>query len=234
MLEYEINEYLKLRKEDGKVNIYVKDELFIQCKHLFIRIPKEKIIELENINSVDEVAEKQDILINETFDDKIGIDEEFWAHCSNLQVWAENDYDSRLLHSNLAFPLLKKLSESGDIKALRVFKEEIIDRFYNGTKKVQEYLINEGYLNFLTDDERFSLITSEKDLRNLQSLEREMDTKFQILANIEDFEKINYAHHLKSFVIRQGKVRGLRLCQSNIERIPKIIKNFGNLEKFSI
>ncbi len=46
--------------------------------------------------------------------------------------------------SNLAFPLLKKLSEIGDLKALKalkVFKEEIIYRFFHGTKKVQEFLV---------------------------------------------------------------------------------------------
>ena len=31
--------------------------------------------------------------------------QEFWAHCSNLQTWNENYYDTRLIHTNLAFPL---------------------------------------------------------------------------------------------------------------------------------
>ncbi len=76
-------------------------------------------------------------------------------------------YDTRLIHSNLSFPLLKKLSEIGDIQALRVFKEEIIYRFLNGTEKVQKDLIEEGYLDLITDEEKYSLIESTSDLKLL-------------------------------------------------------------------
>lgn len=60
----------------------------MQCKFLLLNIPVEKI------NFLDEI--------------------EFWGHCSNLQVWAENNYDTRLLHRNLSSPLLKQLSDLGD------------------------------------------------------------------------------------------------------------------------
>lgn len=33
---------------------------------------------------------------------KIPADIEYWGHCSNMQVWAENNYDSRLLHRSIA------------------------------------------------------------------------------------------------------------------------------------
>ena len=35
-------------------------------------------------------------------------EQEFWEHYSNLQVWYKNDYNTRLLHRNLSFDLLKK------------------------------------------------------------------------------------------------------------------------------
>ncbi len=34
---------------------------------------------------------------------------EFFAHCSNLEAWINNDYNPHLLHSNLSVPLLKEL-----------------------------------------------------------------------------------------------------------------------------
>ena len=58
---------------------------------------------------------------------------EFWGHCSNLQAWIENDYCTDIIHSNLAFPLLRILVEKGDPKANHVFKEEIAYRYENGS-----------------------------------------------------------------------------------------------------
>jgi len=89
--------------------------------------------------------------------DEIPPEVEFWGHCSNLQVWAENDYDTRLIHSNLAFPLLLKLSNAGDPVARKVFKEEIVKRFLSGHPSVMRFLFEEDYLNFLSDDEYASM-----------------------------------------------------------------------------
>ena len=50
----------------------------------------------------------------------------------NLQVWAEMNYDTRILHRNLAFPLLKKLAQVGDPIAKKALKDEIAKRFLSG------------------------------------------------------------------------------------------------------
>ena len=54
----------------------------------------------------------------------------------NLQTWAENGYDTRILHSTLAFPLLKRLTEVGDLIAKNKLKEEIAIRYFYGMKNV--------------------------------------------------------------------------------------------------
>jgi hypothetical protein len=57
----------------------------------------------------------------------------FWAHCSNLETWGENNYDTRLIHSNLAFPLLKKLTEAGDQTKKNYHsnsQDQIVDFYY--------------------------------------------------------------------------------------------------------
>ena len=91
---------------------------------------------------------------------KIDQKEIFWGHCSNVQAWAEHDYDTRLIHSNLAFPLLKKLSKAGDPMAKRVFKEEIAKRYSSGIASVRTFLQEAGYLKFLSPDELASLSKS--------------------------------------------------------------------------
>ena len=85
-------------------------------------------------------------------------DQEFQAHCSNIQAWVENDYNTCILHKSIAFPLLKRLTESGDIIAKKVFKNEIVERFSSGYIPVSDYLIEENYLNYLTIEEQVTLI----------------------------------------------------------------------------
>ena len=131
MSEFVINAFLSLRLEGGKTNIYINGELFNQCKFLLMQIPLNKAHDYDEINSIDETAE---ILGNNLEHYKVDInpETEFWGHCSNLQSWVEQDYDTRLLHRTIAFPLLKGLTEVGDQLAKRVFKKEIVNRFLLG------------------------------------------------------------------------------------------------------
>jgi len=226
METYRINKYLTLKCENGKTNTYIKGKLFQQCKSLLLKIRKDKTKDIPNINSIDEAAEKLNYERKEDSNPEIEPNEEFWAHCSNLQVWAEHDYDSRLMHSNLAFPLLKKLSEVGNLKAKNMFKEEIIYRFYHGTEKVQEYLIEEGYLDLINDEEKYSLIESESDLKALKKIENELGKKIKI--DIGNF------YFLRSFIISQGKIVGLKLCECGKGKVPKAVQDIKNLEKLVI
>ena len=95
---------------------------------------------------------------------KISPETEFFGHCSNLQVWAENNYNTQLLHSNIAFNLLKKLTEVGDQNAKRVFKEEIGKRVMEGYPTVVSYLLHQGYLQHLDNEELETLIDSTSDV----------------------------------------------------------------------
>lgn len=103
------------------------------------------------INSIDEAEFflstqlEKDIRPNE-----LGItpEQEFWAHCSNIQAWAEHNYDSRLIHSNLAFPLLKKLSQQQDPAILKQFKQEIKNRLKNADGRLLTYLKNLKYIPY--------------------------------------------------------------------------------------
>lgn len=144
-IHFKINNYITLKLENMQTNIYVKDKRFIQCKYLLLDIPTENIEDFDEIDSIDEAAKLLNHSLEGSSKHKFDIapEVEFWGHCSNLQAWAENRYDTRLLHSNIAFPLLKKLTETGDPLAKRVFKEEIAERFSSGYQSVITYLINQ-------------------------------------------------------------------------------------------
>ena len=58
MLKFQINEYLELRLEHSKTNIYVNNELFIQCKYLLLNLPLNEMEGLEVIDSIDDAVAK--------------------------------------------------------------------------------------------------------------------------------------------------------------------------------
>jgi hypothetical protein len=88
---------------------------------------------------------------------RIEPEQEFWDYCSNMQLWVECGYDTNVLHSNLSFPLLKALTEEGDLDARRVFSEEIVKRFNGHNAKVKKFLAEEGYLEHLNEEEKTHL-----------------------------------------------------------------------------
>ncbi|MBN1802090.1 MAG: hypothetical protein JW891_11315 [Candidatus Lokiarchaeota archaeon] len=154
--EFKVNEYITLKLEEDTTIIYVNDKKFEQCKYLLLTINPEDIEDYEDIQSIDEASERLDRSLEQN-KRLIPPETEFWGHCSNLQAWVENDYDTRLLHRNIAFPLLKKLSMAGDLKAKKLFKDEIAERFSSGHETVMNYLKERNYLNYLNRKERLTL-----------------------------------------------------------------------------
>lgn len=167
-LEFQINEYLSVKMNNLFIQVYVNEKPFRQCKYLLIVDPL-RHEQQQEIGSIDEVELLySNDLESEIEPEQLGItkEQEFWAHCSNLQAWAESDYDSRLLHRNLAFPLLKELVEAGDAKAKKGFKDEIGVRFVSGYPPVMRYLFRQEYVDYLTPEE-FSTLLDELDYSKL-------------------------------------------------------------------
>ena len=133
MRDFKINKYITIKLENGKTNIYVTDKLFRQCKYLLLEIPKSEMSDFDEIESIDEAAERLDHIMENEFSAEIPPEVEFWAHSSNLQAWFENNYDTCILHSNLAFPLLKRFrpgkSKFADV-ILQLLNSLGIDEFY--------------------------------------------------------------------------------------------------------
>lgn len=194
MLDYTINSFLKLRLENGRTNIYVNNKLFMHCKYLLLSLPIEKIENLEGIDSIDDFIEKNDNIIEiaNNINLKISPKTIFWAHCSNLHVWYENGYNSGLIHSNLAFPLLKELTMAGDKLAASVFKDLLAKRFEKGNLKVKNYILKNCYLNYLNKEELSVLLTqAESYFIKSGILELKKKIKFSLLNYREIKELID-------------------------------------------
>lgn len=159
---FKVNDFLTLKLINNKTVIYVSDKPFLTCKYLLMNIIPKSYNEYNDIESIDEAAESlnHDLELRNRF--SIPPEVEFWGHCSNLQAWADNNYDTRLLHSNLAFPLLKRLTEVGDPQAKKVFKDEIAKRFSSGYLPVMRSLVYEEYLNYLNIEEVKMLLETNK------------------------------------------------------------------------
>ena len=229
--EFRVNDLLSLKLEEGKTNIYISGKLFRQCKYLLIEIPVEKISSLDDLESIDEAAEKLDHSLEPRLEVKeftytIPPETEFWGHCSNLQVWYENGYNTKLLHSNLAFPLLRELVREGDRQAKRVFKEEIAERYNNGVDDVRKYLRSKKYIWEMTDEEFLSLVKDERESNIINQL-REQYPHFESSERGGPTLKLNLD-------IKMGKVIKIDLRGLELTQIPEQIRDLTLVEDLNI
>ncbi len=221
MKEFKVNKSITLKLENNKTNIYINDELFLQCKFLLLNIPTGGVNSPKIINSIDEAAEELDSYLEVGVDYKLKMsaEDEYWAHSSNLQAWSENEYDTRILHSNLSFSLLKKLSESGDLLAKRKYKEEIAKRFIYGNNKIQDFLLEENYLNDLSKEELLSVV-NESDI--IFELERILRQNLEI--------NTSYYPYPQGIVIESAEIKWLSLQNCSLKKIPELVKELKKLK----
>ena len=189
-LEKEINQYITLKLEYGRTLIYVDGKRFIQCIRLILNIPKDNVPLYDEVDSIDEAAK---LYSKHVFQNRIvrgpmaapvpnqrhniTPEQEFWGHCSNIQAWVEHDYDTRILMSNISFPLLRELTRAGDPLAKKIFKEEIALRLESGQPSVVQYLINQGYIQNFSPSEFKTILESTNLIKNL-STDRRMLNRF--------------------------------------------------------
>lgn len=192
MIEFKVNKHLSLRLEEGKTNVYVKDILFRQCKYLLLNIPSNESDVLRKINSIDDAIEKLNKSLESQDSTLIKISPEiiFWGHCSNFQVWHENNYNTCLIHRNLAFPLLLELTRAGDKLAKKVFKDEIGKRFATGHLTAIQFLLYNEYLRYLTKEEidciwdESSLNLTENIINKLKMLFDDSHSNYWKIINV--------------------------------------------------
>ena len=230
MEEFRVNELITLRLIDGKTIIYVNDKEFEQCKHLLLNVPVGENFDQE-INSIDDAEEHLKTYIEET-NTSITPEEEFMGHCSNLQAWAENQYNTNLLHRTLAFPLLKVLSDEGDTTAKQRFKEEIARRYKYGSFNVQRYLFEEGYLRYLTNEDILTGILAAEDALFMEKVLSTKE-KYSPIPHIELMRKMQRDYLLYS--VKEGRILDLELRINDwMTHIPNSIENLTELNRLTL
>lgn len=236
MKEFKINDYLTLRLQDYRTFIYIAGKKFRQCKFLLLNIPADEIKLLDEVQSIDEATERLNNSLERDDQTKITIDSktEFWAHCSNLQVWYEHNYDTRLLHSNLAFPLLHALTKAGDPIAKKVFKEEIAKRISSGNEKIIEFLVNERYIDFLEREQYLMSLLNPAEAEILIKLEKFTDQQFTQIGRRKYFDSGVEEYIYPQFMARNKSVSALLIYWYNKppKPLPEWICNLKNLEIF--
>jgi len=181
-LEKVINEYITIKLANGRSFIYVKGRRFIQCIRLILNIPKYDIPRYDEIDSIDEAAKLYTTHIhqNRIIGGRMGVfgpnqrvnitpEQEFWGHCSNIQAWVEHNYDTRILMSNISFPLLRELTKAGDPQAKKVYKEEIALRLESGYPSVVQYLLTQGYIQAFSPEEFKTILEATDLIKNISS-----------------------------------------------------------------
>ena len=233
MSEFKINKYLSLKLEYGETNIYINERKIDQCKYLLLdKISHSEIPNfLESFESVDEATVNADHSLENT-PDLIPPETEFWAHCSNLQVWAENNYDTRLLHMSIAFSLLKELAEAGDVVAKRVFKEEIAKRLGSGYPSVVDFLIIEHFDDNLSHAELITSVLVPEEAEIILELEELTGKQFFQSSKVNEsyFEEGPFQ---QKFVVKNGHVTGLWIDwgKQKPKSLPERIANLRKLKQ---
>lgn len=260
MREFIVNNFITLRQIDGKTVIFVNNKEFKQCKALFLNYPvRDK--SAEDIQSIDEAVDNRDLKM-EYKEDYVNVtkEEEFIGHCSNLQAWAENNYNTLLLHKSIAFSLLHALVKAGDQIAKDVFKEEIAYRLSSGVDSVINFLVNEHYVDYLERDQFFMSILNPIESESMLELEKYLDQYLEKVSNREDFDfgvvgdsaSCQFMTKNKSVVALSlswekdapgslpdsisnfRNLRILRYSGENVHWLPKSIGKLKNLKELSV
>ena len=232
MKEFRVNKLIMLRLIDGKTVLFVNNKEFKQCKILLLNILAEDQL-VEEINSIDEIAENLDFRMDYERDYiDITEEEEFMGHCSNLQAWAENFYNTDLLHKSLAFPLLKALSENGDRFAKQKLAEEIVRRYKYGNATVRRFLFEEGYLSRLSSENIINGILIPEEAEFMEKM-IELGGRYEIVPY---FAKMKGIRHYKSYLsLEDGKINELEMIiGGDLNWIPREIENLSNLKALYI
>jgi len=187
-LELKLSDKITLRLEDGETVIYVDNVKFRQCKYLLLDLDVTKT-RLNTVNSIDEAAGILENYLEEGISQskyEITPEQEFWGHASNLQAWIELMYDTRILRANLSFPLLKRLAETGDDIADKVFRKEIVKRILGGYLPI---------LNYLAEEEIYLKVLTYEDLKKIVD-----NFDYGILNNPDNGEQDNFVRHFLVFL----------------------------------
>lgn len=231
---FKLNRYLSVRFKGEETVIYVKRKPFITSKYLFMNATIQETVEsFDYYDSIDDMSKDLDSrLERELTREEVGLlpKEEFWGHCSNLQVWVERNYNSCLLHRNLAFPLLNQLTKVGDAKARELFLLEVARRFNSRCPTVQKFLILEDYLLHLDSSTIEELIDYVDDKKVLEVLSQYFNYKNDLSNHLKTLKRmlwIDPIHYKAYLVLAFTYLRISKLLKAKLA-LKELLKMYPN------
>lgn len=201
---------------------------------MLLNIPVAEVEYFDDIESIDDVAkrlgwEDEGQMGVDDMDYYISPEQEFIVHCSNIQVWVENCYDTRLLHYSLSLNLLRELSEY-DPCAKSILKEEIAKRLESGCESVINYIHEEFLHEYLTHDEYFQTLLVPEEAELLLKLESFIKTRIPHSF----FYPVSYLDAPDTSIVEDRHGISLCLNYSNLDTIPDIVCNFKYLKHLKL
>ncbi|MFX1327907.1 MAG: leucine-rich repeat domain-containing protein [Promethearchaeota archaeon] len=148
-----INHLITVRLENEGIFIYIKGKKFL-------KYPSEYFYPINTIEQIDVNEKNNQILKNP-------LEKHFKELCFYLKKWVEKDYDTSILNKRLAFQLLERLVDCGEVKKKSIFKREIIKTIRSENYKDANFLIEFDYLEYLDENERNLLFLQEVRNGNL-------------------------------------------------------------------
>ncbi len=139
MQEFTVNEFISLKLKNSETKIYVNGEYFYHCKYLIISIPVDRLDEWEGYETMDQIIKATGRSEGQRKATHLTPQEAFWGHCSNIQAWADNGYDYRLLDTKLSIPIIMDIMK-GLVKGKD--KEKFKRFFIEVVKSLDDYIIN--------------------------------------------------------------------------------------------
>lgn len=133
----QITEHLEVKGDPP--GAYVDGNLVSYCSYVLVTAPIDT--PEDNMNDIIKIYGKperecRDIMKNVSNDTLI------LAHASNIQAWVEHDYDPRILHTNIAFPLLRALA-TVDPAAMDKSLEIVHERWKQGSENSRKAIIHQ-------------------------------------------------------------------------------------------
>lgn len=241
--EFRINDYLEVVLDGVGVKIFVNNKLFRHCDRIPASLDLEHSTLIEDLPIYDKLEKSinvEDGNYRQIFE-LIPREDFYWAQCSTLQVWAENQYTTNLLADDFSFSLLKSLVNAGDMAANQVFEKEIIKRLESDYKRTTYFLIENGYLKYLSENNLTSQVTRLYNNLDYEYI-REIDLlqRLKMLGNLASSSTNNqikqrYISELKNS-IRNGNAQDINTIlwglydgelykEVNLEELVDILQN---------
>lgn len=259
--KFEIDPFISLILKDNKTVIYVANEPFMICKYLLIINPHldPRQMDIESIDEASEILSHKLESKEKIYNFSITPEEEFWGHCSNLQAWVELNYDVRIIHSNLAFSLMKKLLDAGDKRVKLLIKEEIARCLEEGKKTYVNAIIKNRLLNIFKWSEMINLILCSEDAHAINKLNKTIsnesnlqlmptyikDTQFRdpFTFRVKERRVIDlYLPGTDMYIFTEfpeiittlEKLKILNLDYNSISKLPNTLHNLKNLRRLEL